>query len=81
MSENEISKMIVDAAIEVSRRAAGEAGHSSHAQWAAGVNASPSLCLFAPLRLCAFALNSGVPQRMATPIYGGLWFFGWVAIA
>jgi hypothetical protein len=32
------------------------------------MNASSSLCLFASLRPCVFALNSGILQRTATPI-------------
>ena len=49
------------------RRAEGEAGHSPRRQRVARVkNSAHSPCLFAPLRLCAFALDSDTPTA-STP--------------
>ncbi|WP_433926986.1 hypothetical protein AB3662_28830 [Sorangium cellulosum] len=60
MIENEIAKLVVDAEIEVHRSLGGpgllETVHEEAID--------PLPCLFAPLRLCAFALNSGFPSGM-----------------
>ena len=63
MNENAISKMSSEPALEVRRRATVEAWYSSRVQLAAEVNASPSLCLFAPLVPVGTALSGRPPDR------------------